>query len=283
MDLSAYMTLIQLISAVNFAYISLKFNQKIFDTFFNINAFYNMYEGVGMNIIVKYASFVSMSKKSDEKLIKQIEEGKVRCMNLDNKWDELYKDSEAKIKSHLNVKGFNSLFLFVSLFCVYDLFLLGHIARISSVQNEVFLFLVNLFSLMFCGYYMIKIIRQKDDRHSTIIYNESVFYSLVSFFVPLVISSLITDKSYFVKFCCLFDEIHILNSVLCVLIPFVPCIFTYMYTFIFEKWLSGRLKQKMSDITKELESISELKNTIETSQEVLNVDFTFDKITPPNK
>ena len=130
-NLNNFSALIQLISAVNFANIKLNFHQQIFDLIANVDDIYDRkFKEVQSAIDADVVSLNSldpietMDGKSNSKHIEQLRN---RYSELNEKWDEKHSALGEQFKKCKELRGIKSFFLFISLYCIYDLALFAFI------------------------------------------------------------------------------------------------------------------------------------------------------------
>ena len=121
-----YTTLIQLISAVNFAYIFSRFHQCVYHLIFNESKFFqSKFTSFINDLTVDVQSLDLMEPiettrgASNAQALSEIKE---EFSSLRNSWDIKRETITSTLNKVKTVKGIRSLFLFVSLFCLLDLF-----------------------------------------------------------------------------------------------------------------------------------------------------------------
>ena len=172
--LNNFSALIQLISAVNFANIKLNFHQQIFDLIANVDDIYDRkFKEVQSAIDADVVSLNSlepiktMDGKSNSNHIEQL---RSRYSELNEKWDEKHSALGEQFKKCKEQRGIKSFFLFISLYCIYDLALF---AIIQSFPNLDFYRLalnsLSIITILISLYYLYKIARQnyqdKDEKY----------------------------------------------------------------------------------------------------------------------
>ena len=145
-DLGKYTTLIQLISAVNFAYIFTRFHENVYKLFFDEKKLIEeKFVSFINDITVDKESLQSMepiettSGKSNKDVLANLKSDFEQLLGL---WEQQKRKMTGSFQKVKDVKGVRSLFLFVSLFCLMDLF---NIATILWLKSDFF----SLYSLFF--------------------------------------------------------------------------------------------------------------------------------------
>ena len=135
--LENYTTLIQLISAVNFAYIFTRFHENVYKLFFDEKKLIEeKFMSFINDITVDKESLQSMEPiettngKSNKDVLATL---KSDYEQLLGSWEQQKRKMTGSFQKVKDVKGVRSLFLFVSLFCLMDLF---DIATNSWVESD---------------------------------------------------------------------------------------------------------------------------------------------------
>ena len=222
--LNNFSALIQLISAVNFANIKLNFHQQIFDLIANVDDIYDRkFKEVQSSIDADVVSLNSlepietMDGKSNSNHIEQL---RSRYSELNEKWDEKHSALGEQFKKCKEQRGIKSFFLFISLYCIYDLALF---AIIQSFPNLDFYRLalnsLSIITILISLYYLYKIARQNYQDKDEKIYKVTLFLSVVSIIITLIIAAIIINTEGIVKTFMVNDYLPIAA----IFLPFFPC------------------------------------------------------------
>lgn len=262
--LEHFTALIQLISAVNFAYIVPYFNKKVYGTIFNEEKFYS-------DKIVSFQDMMAadieslkrMRPKDNNKRKKEIDALIGKYNNLNVKWEAKKSETETMVDWVMNRKGFKSLFLFTSLFCVIDLFNIAMTSASSANPWVVFAHLVTLLSFL----YVIKLThrilwsgwKQRDDDFC---YKRTIRYFATASTVA-AIGALVNE--WMLQYTCTSIPQWLTSTVavLSVVIPFFPCVFTFLFIGISVQFINIYTDFNTKSIRKEQEGLSEERQKLE--------------------
>lgn len=183
-NLNNFSALIQLISAVNFANIKFNFHQKIFDLIANVDDIYDRkFKEVQSAIEADTVSLNSLEPletkdgKSNANHIKQL---RSRYSELNEKWDKKHSELGEQFKKCNQQRGIKSFFLFISLYCIYDLALFATIQ--SFPDQDLYRLILNSLSiittLISLGY-LYKITRQNYHHKDEKLYKITLSLSVV--------------------------------------------------------------------------------------------------------
>lgn len=129
LELLNFVSVIQLVTALNFANISSSLHEKMFKVLVDVKTFFNIRFGELQNkMTADLESLKSMSpiETKDGKSNKStIDELTNEYLNLSSRWEAEKNRIESKMGDFFSTKGINSLFLFISLYCVIDMFFIA--------------------------------------------------------------------------------------------------------------------------------------------------------------
>ena len=135
-SVSSYSTLIQLISAVNFAYIFTRFHQRVYKLIFDEKKLlYDKFTSFINDMAVDEESLQSMDPIETTKgttNVQSLNTLKDNYKALKIEWDKKKNGIAEELQKVKNVKGVRSLFLYISLFCLTDLFNIATVQWLST-------------------------------------------------------------------------------------------------------------------------------------------------------
>lgn len=237
-QLECFTAFIQLMGAVNFAYIVAHFPAKVHDLFFDTQKFEEDFNSFNNEISVDISSIEAMTpittvegtstKNTIDKLKKEYNEFKI---NWENKRETILEGLEAAKK----VKGFKCLFLNVSLFCVILLLGIG----LLKATNANFWSRFNLFfvwgTTLSSSYLTFIVWKHKwDQRRDVNCYGEIGILFVIILLVSLGISVFcpaVNQESLLVR----------LSTLLGVFLSFYPCLLSVLFV-LFHKVKIWKLK-----------------------------------------
>lgn len=270
-ELEHFTALIQLISAVNFAYIVPYFHKKVYETIFNEEKFYSdRIISFQDTMAADLESLKRMKPKGNGKEKKEFNEliGKYNDLNV--KWEAKKAETESFVDWVMNRKGFKSLFLFASLFCVIDLFNIA----ITNVIDANFLLVFSQLMAMLSFFYVIKLTyrilksgwKQKDDDYC---YKRTIRYFVIAFFLALLVALL---NEWMLQYSCTPIPYWTkkITLILSVGIPFFPCLFTFLFIGICVQFINIFTSFNTRAIRKEQETLSAEKQRFEDKKQPTN-------------
>ena len=222
-NLNNFSALIQLISAVNFANIKLNFHQQIFDLIANVDDIYDRkFKEVQSAIDADVVSLNSldpietMDGKSNSKHIEQLRN---RYSELNEKWDEKHSALGEQFKKCKELRGIKSFFLFISLYCIYDLALFAIIQSFPDLDfYRLALNSLSIITIFISLYYLYKIARQNDQDKDEKIYKITLIYSVASIIIALIIAVIIHTEGIVKTF-----MVNYYLPIAAIILPFFPC------------------------------------------------------------
>lgn len=278
-DLDHYTTLIQLITAVNFAYIFTKFHDKVFTIFFNVEDIIKKHCTSFINeITIDKASLASMEPivskaKSNATSLSNL---KARFEELYNKWEEKKKKLGDEIKHVREIKGIKSLFLFVSLFCLVDLFNIATCAIGQKTGFEQFSVAFCVITVLVSLFLTVEILKLKFDKMSEVCcYKRTAWFFVITCVASLAF--LMIDGTILVRFNKVLSN-DILIKIACysaIFLPFYPCFISIVYILFQEMRFKVLSKRDTGDLKKLKDELHAAKTIVDASYEL------FSDITPP--
>lgn len=225
-NLNNFSALIQLISAVNFANIKLNFHQRIFDLIANVDDIYDRkFKKIQSAIeadIVSLNSLEPLETKDGKSNSKHIEQLRSRYSELNEKWDKKHSVLGEQFKKCNQQRGIKSFFLFISLYCIYDLALF---AIIQSFPDRDFYRLalnsLSIVTIVISLGYLYKIVRQNYKHKDEKLYKVTLSLSVISIIIALIIAAVIikVEGEGIVMTFMVNDYL----SIAAILLPFFPC------------------------------------------------------------
>lgn len=228
---------IQLITAVNFTFILTHFPNTIYKQVLDYDvANRKGFKKFNDNMLIPLKEDINnMNTKNDEKLIKHKQKLAEKISSIQEKWKE-YEQKSSRLTQHISdSKGFKCLFLFVSVYCVFDLIAIPALNLWNNDYLTTLISLINLASIAFTVRLSWIICRFKwNDRSDRECYNRTIIFLLYSFlgilpvwaithFAPTAIWN--ANAVWFVKFIWGFDVWS------CLLLPFYPFLFSISFVF----------------------------------------------------
>lgn len=230
-----FIGVIQVICAVNFAWIIEKFHATIFNKLFNPNIIEDKFMPIDSNVYADLTSISELLSKFKDRKIKF--KDKLVALKKDYeafkpKWEKAKDSVYGKVARCLEAKCFRSFFLYISLYCICDMIL---VSCIHAYQNELFILslcLLNFVTTIISILYIVKIIRQRDKREDNKLYQTALFALLVT--IGFWGICLIVNKIYgnFLFDLIEVDAVSKIGSVLSIIIPFIPCVFAALYSLV---------------------------------------------------
>lgn len=277
-----FSALIQLISAVNFANIKFRFHKKIFNILFDVKNVYKKFSDIenAMNADIVSLDFMQpIDTKDNKSNKKEIEQLQKKYKDLFYEWRKEYNYVNDYIKKCINVKGIKSLFLFVSLYCVYDLALLAIISiKDITYYWSSFICNLNVFSIIIVlVYYTIIIFRKNNNQEDVHLYKRTLHLSFASILY-----------SFFVSWLPLFgfgitisETQTMILSLVSIILPFYPCLFCVIYILINEYIVNSLVKKATAPLIQRQKSLHDDKVILDKMYVVFQTnnaqeDFSFD-------
>ena len=278
--LEHYAALIQLMSAVNFAYIVTHFPSKVFAMIFDVKKLLN---NRLFSYIIQVSADIESLKVMQPIITNDGRSNEYRILELREDYNEHYvkwKQKKKEIKAQINmakaVKGSKCIFLNVSLFCLLTLF---NIATYILFENDfmmVFILLLNRFILFYSIYLSYIMWKHKWDQLSDVdCYRRTGLSFLLIVIVALVISGINSLALAQTGGTPIPDWLG--NSVLslCIILPFYPCLISILFVFFHEKDIVRYIKIETAPLRIEQAQLHERKQNLDMIDDLFTQpDFT---------
>ena len=171
LELVNFLSVIQLVTALNFANISSKLHYTMFKSIIDVDAFFKLrFGGLQQKMAVDLESLKSMSplQTTDGKSNKsKIETLKQKYFNFSVKWDSEKQRVASLMDDFRGRKGMNSMFLYLSLYCIFDMLFIGYNSNTAIEKNEFWFGSYTLLSAMFLLFYFVLMLLKKTDNISS--------------------------------------------------------------------------------------------------------------------
>ena len=235
MDFVCYFaTLIQLISAVNFANIACNFHEEVFKVFFNVDAIINRkFSQIQNSIIADIASLqkiepIETTNRQSNK--KKIDSLKTDYNTLGDKWVDTINTIKTGAEEIQNRKWFKSFFLFISLYCICDITLISIISiPRTSYSWHVLASVLNLGVLCYSLFIMVKAWGQNETRDRYELSKAVTKWFIIILLVACasgIINEVIVKNLFWIA---VPRWIECLFLCLSIFLPFTPCLFCSVY------------------------------------------------------
>lgn len=256
-NLNNYAALIQLISAVNFAYIFTRFHQRVYRLIFNEKKLIeDRFTSFINDITVDKSSLQSMEPiettkgATNEQALTELKE---RFEGLLAAWNEQRSKMTSTLQRVKNVKGVRSLFLFISLYCLINLFNIATCGWCKNSFWDGFTILFNLLSFIVPAILTYKILRFKWANVSEVYCYR---WTSWSFIITITVSLLLAWLNFiYVGIEVMAPVMYKIAFVMSIVIPFYACLFSVVYIACYELWfghLAGSDTEKLRKLQKEL-------------------------------
>lgn len=251
--LDSFTVLLQLISAVNFAYIVTHFPSKVLDIIFNKQRLLDEKFSVYTNEInADIQSLEAMppiltvdGKSTEESIIKLKNDYKQHK----SEWDEKRQETENVIDSAKDVKGSKCLFLFISLYCILTLF---NIAIFKETNYDLWFFFtifLNIMSFLASAFYTRIIWNHEWDSRDNV---ECYKVTCKGFMWALIIAIVLSTINLFVVWLLGGAPVNrfVANAFLslCVILPFYPCLITILFIQMHERRVNKLTGEGTADL-----------------------------------
>ena len=272
-NLINYTALIQLISAVNFAYIFTHFHQRVYAIMFNEKKL----------IEQRFTSFIndmSVDLESLESMepiettrgatnVQSLEKLRDDFKKLDEEWDILKSSIIRTLNKVKSVKGVRSLFLYISLFCLVHLF---NLATIQWVQCDFFILYTKIYvitsvfvpaKITFC------ILSSRWEKKSVVdCYKWTSKAFVFSFVLSIVLSGVFLYFGWFLSARWLTATVF----TLAVLLPFYACLFSILYIVGYELYTNYFAGCTTKGVIKKQKDLHGHKLTLDASYKMFTTD-----------
>ena len=258
--LDKFTALIQLISAVNFAYIATHFPNRVYRIIFDKkhlleDKFSNNTNQIEADLqsLMAMQPITTTTGESNQEAIDSLKE---RYTDLHSRWETKREQIISEINTARNVKGSKCLFLSISLYCIISLF---NIAILIVTRNEywlMFTLFVNIGSL----YHAVSLTRvmwthkwdEKEDVHC--------YKTTLKNFSCILLAAIILGVSNWMVVCfwkgwsLIPGLVNIILS-LCVLLPFYPCLISVLYIICNERKITKITGEQTDDLREEQQQL----------------------------
>lgn len=275
-NLNYFTALIQLISAVNFAYITLGFEQKIFRLFFSLKRLlsqkFNPIEADINADIVSLQEMVPITTTDGVCTAPKIDTLLNKYRNFHQKWELSIKDIKVENNAIRHPKGIKSFFLLNSLYCIYDLFLIGLSCIFTNEINvSVLFFCTNSIMLIESIKYIIWIIGQKKRKdNADKLYKRAIIDFAIIVILPFVCVILNHIISNYIEPFPLWEWINIYIMILSILFPFLPSLVCVIYVIIKIRSINNSLDNKIKLLKSTQIGLRKEKEKLDSTYEVLS-------------
>lgn len=273
--LEHYTVLIQLISAVNFAYIATHFPSKVFGMIFDVNKLlnnklfsYKMQVAADMESLKVMQPIKTDNGRSNEGMIVELRDN---YNEHREKWNQKQKDIEERIDTAKSVKGSKCIFLNISLFCVFALF---NIATLELVYNDfmmVFALLLNLFTLLYSLFLTYIMWKHKWDGFSDV---KCYRLTGLAFLLIVILALLVSGINSFAISRVGASPIPELlsNSILffCIVLPLYPCIISVLFIILHENKIKNYIESETAPLIAEQEELHKRKEKLDMIDEMFS-------------
>lgn len=271
--LEHYTALIQLISAVNFAYIATHFPSKVLGLIFDVNKLLN-------NKLFAYKNQVAADIES-LKVMQPIrtDNGRTNENNIirlrtdynehRKKWTQKQNDIEERIDTAKSVKGSKCIFLNISLFSVFALF---NIATLGFLNNDfmmVFTLLLNLFTLLYSLYLTYIMWEHKWDELSDVkCYRRTGSAFMLIVIVALLVSSINNYAINQTGGIPIPDWVSCNILAFCIALPLYPCIISIIFILLHENNIKNYIQNETAPLIAEQEKLHKRKEDLDKIDEM---------------
>lgn len=268
-----FLAVIQFVAAFNFANVSSTLHMRLFRYLVDVDGFFDMQFGdLQRKMTIDTESLKSMNLEAvGEENLLVINDLKQKYLNFSNKWEEWKGNLNTSMDDFKSLKGINSMFLFLSVYSIFDMIFISYNASIPKKGIEDFYFsCYTVFSAICLIIYFYLIFLRKLDRIS-----KGFLHLLVCFLVLfcLVVSKIACSINFNFELwgICIFDKELFYNfaDVLSIILPYFG--FVLCLIFILINWLYVGLdiikminsfKQKQQKLHKEKLSIDDIYNRV---------------------
>lgn len=268
-----FTALIQVISAINFAYIVTQFSEKVYDYIFDEFKMYNRrFNRFTEELEMTHESMQQMEPletTNGNSTKGRLDALKSNCKSLKSIWEEQKKATKDETERLKKTKGQKSLFLYASIYCIFDLFNIAVIATHPHDSFLIYSYSFNVISLLAMAYLSWVIFKDKwckqDDKACTskvttcffIVLAGTVIFGLINWVATLFVC--FPFIAWFVN----------LANILCVLLPAYPILHSIVFAIysVFKVKMFAASKTKV--LISELEKLNREKQDLDTAYRVL--------------
>ena len=273
--LEHYTALIQLISAVNFAYIATHFPTKVFGLIFDENKLLNnkllsFKNQVSADILS--LTFMQPLKTEDGRTNANIIDQLRRdYTNHNEKWEAKQNEIIKKINTAKSVKGSKCLFLNISLFCILTLFNIATFGIVNSDFVLIFAILTNIGTFLYSIYLTYSMWYHKWDGFSDVqCYRKTGFT-----FGIIVVTALIVS---FINYMAIAQtggtpiphRILSLLLFLSIILPLYPCLMSIVFIMSHGKNITDYIETETSSLKIEQSKLHKRKEDLDKIDEMFS-------------
>lgn len=272
-NLDEFTTLIQLICAVNFAYIITKFHSSVYQLFFNedklleekFNSFTNEVT-VDVESLQSMEPIETTKNTSNESTLNQLKQD---YDNLSSDWEVQKQNIIDLMHKVKDAKGIRSFFLYISLYCLVVLFI---IAIRCCCQDKVYLdYSIAIFSILSISASILFIVRVFFYRWISKPEVDCFKLTLKSF-IFIFLASILLPFVFIYLFKCgniatLFDKISFYSSVI---LPFMACAISVVFILLNERKIKRLAGNGTAELRKTQKELHSKKITLDESYKMFN-------------
>lgn len=267
--LEQYTALIQLISAVNFAYIATHFPTKVFGMIFDENSLlYNKLFYFRNEVAADIQSLAVMQPMT-------MSDGRTNANMINNlreeynghkeKWDQEVDAIITSINTAKNVKGSKCLFLNISLFCILTLFNIGTFGILKNDFMLVFTLLVNIGTLLYSMHLTYIMWGHKWDNESDMKCYKKTGYTIILIFLTALFTSFINHIAVSqVGASPIPDWLSRMILSLSIFLPFYPCIISVIFIVHHERKIIKRIDKETEMLIAEQQKLHKNKEMLDS-------------------
>lgn len=261
-----FVSVIQLVTALNIANISSSLHTKMFQMFVDVPTFFDFrFGGLQKKMVADVESLKSMLP------IREINESTIetltnKYLNLDSKWKAEKQRIEAKMQELLSTKGINSLFLFISLYSIGDMFFIAYeFDKSVNIKLEYWFGFFTLSSMVSSlGYFIFilfgktkGIMRGKLYMIVSVLFILCLFVGYISYDINVLISQVFS----------LWEEKHFLNfsDTMAIFMPFLGFAMCLIFIIVIWGQVAYMCRASISDMAKTLANLHDQKLDLDTT------------------
>lgn len=269
--LNNYTTLIQLISAVNFAYIFTRFHQRVYRLIFNekkliddkFTSFTNDMT-VDMDSLETMEPLDTTNGQSNREAINNLKENFKR---LEESWATQRDNMTRLLQKVKQVKGVRSLFLYISLFCLIDLFNIANAGCRREGFCEYFFVVFSLTSIMVPVILTYKILFFMWEHKSEVLCYK---WTSTAFIVTMAGSLILTLVLYNILGIELPKWLYFTSAIIAVFLPFYASLFSVIYIWGYEKRIKCLAGNDTKEVREKQEKLHQEKIKLDTSYKMFS-------------
>lgn len=274
-ELLNFVSVIQLVTALNIANVSSSLHTKMFQMLVDVPTFFDFrFGGLQKRMVADVESLKAMepNREINESTIETLAN---EYLNLYSNWKTEKKRIEVKMQELLSTKGINSLFLFISLYSVGDMFFIAYeFDKSTDIELEYWFGFFTLSSMIFSLWYFAFILLGKT---KGIMRGKLYIIVSILFILCLLIGYFSYDiNAHVSQVLSLWDEEHFLNfsDTMAIFLPFLG--FAMCLIFIIVIWgkVSYMSSSSINNMAKALDKLHRKK---------LDLDITYNSYLQANE